>query len=401
VGLRHGPSDTFGMTAPVRARGLGFRYPGGTRALEGDGTGDTDRAGAARESVGLPHGPSRTSGMTAPVRARGLGFRYPGGTRALEGVELELEPGERVALIGPNGSGKSTLIRLLATDLSPSTGELELWGKPASPPAPELRRRIAYAADRPVHLEALTGAENLRFFQELRGKDPGGGGIPQEDPFRLGPALHKPVAQYSFGMRRKLLLSEALNARASLLLMDEPLVGLDPEGVEILGGLLLDRAERGVPVIWATNEVREVPAWASRVVFLHQGRVAADGSPGELLRRVEGRTRISVVLDVPLQDPSAFAGRVEAELGGGDSLVLDGDPRGEARQIHLTTSRGGALLPDFIRWIVDFRGEVRHVQVREPDLRDVFQELTGSELEPEEARVHQRDPSAAAAEGRG
>ncbi len=257
-------------------------------------------------------------------------------------LDLEIHTGERVALIGPNGSGKTTLIRLLATDLSPSSGELRILG--ADRPSPTLRRRIGYARDHPIHFEALTGTENLRLFAGLRGS------AEMNGSFGIDAELDVPVHQYSFGMRRKLLLMEAFAGATELVVLDEPTVGLDPEGIEVLGRAILKRGETGTPVVFATNEVRDIPEWASRVLFLHEGRVVADDTPSGLLERVRGETRITI----HLQDSES--------------------------PIQLRSPRGAAVLPQVIEGLLETGAEIRHIQLHEPDLRDVFQLLTGVHL---------------------
>ena len=318
----------------------------------------------------------------------------------IDGLALKVEAGERVALIGPNGSGKTTLVRLLATDLPPTDGTLELLGRPARPASPALRRRIAYAADRPVHWDPLTGAENLRFLAEVRDGDPEGrgGGLDSggRDPLEvartlgLGPVLDEAVSRYSFGMRRRLLLAEVLATSAPLLLLDEPTVGLDPEGVAVLGRELRDRAGAGGAVVFATNEVREVPDWATRVVFLHRGKVVADASPDDLLARVRGRTRITVVYQGSGMDTLEGIGELEGmgapeDLGAlepGEQPVTPSGPRG-LRTVRIRTPRGARLLPELLEVLLNAGAEIRDVQVRKPDLRDVFRELTGVEMEVE------------------
>ncbi len=327
------------------------------------------------------------------MRARELGYRYPGSRRepgrvGVQAVDLTVEAGERVALIGPNGSGKSTLVRLLATDLPPTVGELELLGRTAAPASPALRRRIAYAADRPVHWEPLTGAENLRFLAEVRGggKESGAGDpLTMARTLGLGAVLDEAVSRYSFGMRRRLLLAEVLVASAPLLLLDEPTVGLDPEGVAALGRELRDRAQEGAAVVFATNEVREVPAWATRVLFLHQGRVVADAPPEDLLARVRGRSRLTVVYRGPcfeeLDGLEALEGLGALEQW--EEPLSASGPRG-LRTVRIRTARGSRLLPELLEVLLNAGAEIRDVRVREPDLRDVFRELTGVELEVEE-----------------
>lgn len=357
----------------------------------------------------------------------------------LHPLDLIVEGGERLALIGPNGSGKTTLARLLATDLLPSGGELDLLGHPAGTPTPALRRRIGYAGDRPIHWEPLTGAENLRFFWEVgrswegrrsRPEESNANALKHRSPMAmamalgLGPVLDEPVSRYSFGMRRRLLLAEVLASGAELLLFDEPTVGLDPSGVVALGRELRVRAREGAAVVLATNEVREIPDWATRVLFLHEGRVVADDSPGGLLERVRGRTLVTVRFrpgdreaeaggeSVPAPGPPGSAGEgsaspspfsaVPALLRDDETLVGVDQPSTEAPRkagpdgpkafsrggrsrletLRIRTPRGARLLPRLLEALMDHGAEIRDVRVREPDLRDVFRELTGRELNP-------------------
>ena len=317
----------------------------------------------------------------AAVLARGLGFRYPGDRVGLQSLEFRVEPGEIVVALGPNGSGKSTLLRLLATDLRPTAGELMLLCRPAVPATPELRRRIGYAPDEPVHLEPLTGEENLRFFAGLAGSGKGEG-LPDPDAreeglrrlleaFALEPVSRVPVAQYSFGMRRKLLLAEALATSPHLLLLDEPTVGLDPEGVRALGAQIRELASRGTAVVMATNEVRETPQWATRILFLHQGRVVVDGNPAELRARIPGGTRIRVALEDEVPELPPTPGVTVRTEGPG---VLEG-----------VSADGTRSLPPLLQTLVEAGARVREIRVREPDLGDLFRELTGQELEPDTA----------------
>ncbi len=330
--------------------------------------------------------------LTPPaVRAHGLSFRYPGGREALQEVELSVEPGEVVALLGPNGSGKTSLLRLLATDLRPSGGTLELLGTPTRGAGPPLRRRIGYAPDQPVHLDALTGAENLRLFTRLAGADPGDAHLDLAGllrTFALDGVADTPVGSWSFGMRRKLLLAQALASRPELLLLDEPAVGLDPAGTEALGILLRDRAGAGAAVVLATNEIREAPFWAHRIVFLHKGRVLADASPVRLLQDLQGRTMIQVT--VAGGPPPAAALAELGELPGVTGLrVSPGvgveagarDAGARATRITAETLEAGRPLPHLLQLLVEAGAQVREVRIREPGLSDLFRTLTGEELD--------------------
>jgi ABC-2 type transport system ATP-binding protein len=310
------------------------------------------------------------------VVARGVAFRYPAGRTGLAPLDLEIRPGEVVVVLGPNGSGKSTLLRLLATDLRPTSGELYVLGQPAVPPTPDLRRKIGYTSDEPVHLDPLTGEENLRFFGDLAGAG-GSGGYPDPDErnarerqlleaFALDAVAHVPVAQYSFGMRRKLLLAEALAPAPASFSWTNPRWGWTRTGSGPWGTGSATWRARGTAVVIATNEVRESPGWATRILFLDEGRVLVDGTPAELRARIPGGTRIRITLEGRAPDlPSVPGVTIESRA---------------SRVVEAVSGEGTRSLPALLQALVDAGAGIREIRVREPDLGDLFRELTGREL---------------------
>lgn len=309
----------------------------------------------------------RPAGRPCPVRARGLGFRYPGGRAGLHDLDLDVDEGETVVALGPNGSGKSTLLRLLATDLRPGSGDLTLLGAPARSAGPALRRRIGWVPDAAPHFPWLTGRENARVFLELAG---GGTGTARLDrlleDFALSDVADVPVARYSFGMRRKLLLVETLAAAPDLLLLDEPSVGLDPPAVAALRSRLAEAASGGAAVVLATNEVREVPEWGDRVLFLHRGRVVRQGTPAELRRSVEGRTHIEIRVHGEPPSLPALEG-IEIARAAPDRVVAESRDEGRC-------------LPLLLEALQERGARVREVRVRPRDLGDLFEALTGEPM---------------------
>ncbi len=310
---------------------------------------------------------------SAVVRAEEMAFRYPSGRRGIEPTTLAARPGEIVALVGPNGSGKSTFLRLLATDLQPTGGRLSLLGTDARRPRPSLRRRIAWAADEPVHLEALSGAENLRLFLQLSRRGGFRARYAEEllDAFNLSADRNVPVSEYSFGMGRKLLLTEVLAAEPELLLLDEPTVGLDPPGIAALRKEVRRAAARGASVFIATNEIVETPLMADRIVFLHEGRPLADGAPAKLLNEVRGRTRITIDVTGELETLPAMP----------DIESLHVQPG----RVVAESSRGTRALPRLLEALIETGTSIREIQVREPNLSDVFRRLSGVELDTDRA----------------
>ena len=335
-------------------------------------------------------------GEPGAISARGLSFRHrengnrnSGTWKGIASLDLAVTPGEVIGVLGPNGSGKSTLLRLLSTDLRPDRGVLVLLGLPAVPPRPGLRRRIAFAPDATHHLAALTGRENLAFFRALRRRGQGGAAEDARRLFEdlaLGPDSDRRVSGYSFGMRRKLLLAQTLTSGADLLLLDEPAVGLDPPALEAVREAIRDRSHRGAAVIVATNELRDVPFWADRIHFLDRGREVASGSPSALINRCEKRTRLCVTLGNSVAGPSGPGTAVAGTATGVDwaphlpklrQVPGIRSVRGERDHLEAESSARGAPLPSLLALLLEAGLEVRDVQVREPGLAEVFEELTG------------------------
>ena len=290
------------------------------------------------------------------IRAVGLGYTFASGRTGLASVDLDIEAGELVALVGPNGSGKTTLLRLFAGDLVPTTGTLAF-----TPPI--ARSRIGWTPAEPIHFDELTGRENARFFARACGAvdDAVSSYLQQLD---LGADADVAVAEYSFGMRRKLHLIEALAHDTALLLLDEPTIGLDPRAAGVLIEAVRARVRNGAIVMLGTHDVTTAMI-ATRVVFLHRGRKIADAAPAELLALVRESTRIEVSLaTLPERAPEFPAGVVAATTATGFALEVS----------------DAQLLPEICAALLHAGARIGSIQVREADLADLFNRLTGEPL---------------------
>lgn len=303
-----------------------------------------------------------SGGGRPAISVHGLSYRYRSGRSGVETFDLEVRAGEIVVLLGPNGSGKTTALRLLAGDLRPSAGELvHACGR-------SRRDRLActgYVQDSAAQIDELTGRENARVFGRAFGA---GDDATDRLLARFGLAGDADVAvgEYSFGMRRKLALVQALAHAPPVLLMDEPSIGLDPAATATLHELLRERAQAGAAIVIATNDSR-VTVLADTVLFIHAGRVIASGSPGELLESVEGGARIEVTLDgMPPRPPDLPPGITASRSSVG--LVF-------------AVADGPAALPEICRALVVAGARIRRVDIREPGFDDVFRKLTGVELD--------------------
>lgn len=216
------------------------------------------------------------------IEIRRLEKRY-GRVLAVAGLDLEARPGEVLALLGPNGAGKSTTIKILTGLLRPTSGEVRLAGYDVVKQGREAKARLGYVPDRPYLYGKLTGRELLRFSARLRGV-PGAEAKAQAwlEHFGLAAAANELVETYSHGMRQKLTFIAALLHDPEVLVIDEPMVGLDPRAARQVKALMRARAEAGATVLLTTHSMDVAEEVADRVVLVDRGRVAARGTVAEL-----------------------------------------------------------------------------------------------------------------------
>jgi heme exporter protein A len=193
----------------------------------------------------------------------------------LRGVDLEVRRGQCVALFGPNGAGKSTLLRTLAGLLRAQSGSAFVLGQPL-PPDAALRRRIGYLGHDGFLYRDLDARENLAFYARLFGVVDKGRVDELIADVGLGHAAGRRAGAYSRGMLQRLALARALLHRPELLLLDEPLTGLDPEGAAVLARILASLANDGVTVLMATHDIERALQSADRAVVLGRGRIVWD-----------------------------------------------------------------------------------------------------------------------------
>jgi len=220
-------------------------------------------------------GTRAASGPPSPVVTEGLGRRF-GPVVALHDVTLRVQQGQCLLLVGPNGSGKTTLLRVLATALRPTEGRAWVWGYEVTAEGWRVREVCAYLGTAPGVYGALSGFENLRLAADLCGKPVGR--VP-ELLARVGlmPAAHRLVASYSLGMRRRLALARAFLQEPLVALLDEPFVGLDEEGRELVRQLVEEVKSRAGAVVLATHDGDRARGLYDRVVCLEAGSLRAAG----------------------------------------------------------------------------------------------------------------------------
>ena len=213
-----------------------------------------------------------------------LSRRY-GAFEAVRGISLTIPSGEVFGLLGPNGAGKSTTLKMLATLLKPTGGRGAVAGFDLVKQANDVRRNLGYVPEGADLYDVLSGAEFLDLVADLHALAP-------EDAARrrgalaerleLSDELEKPVGEYSKGMKQKLLLIAALQHDPAVLLLDEPLDGLDVAAQEQFKSMLREKASSGGAVVYSSHILEVVERVCDRIGILHRGELAALGSPREI-----------------------------------------------------------------------------------------------------------------------
>ncbi|MGA9839830.1 MAG: ABC transporter ATP-binding protein [Thermoplasmata archaeon] len=212
-----------------------------------------------------------------------------GTTRALSNVRFAVPTGQIVGLLGPNGAGKSTTMKAILGLVRPDSGAIRVFGRDVQADPVGVKQRIGYVPESPSVYEFLTGAEYLDFVADMYGLDPSSR-RERIQPFLDGLELtgheNSLISGYSQGMRQKVALISGLLHHPQLLVLDEPLNGLDPRAARVVKDLLRNRAARdGVGILFSTHVLEIAQAICDRIVILHHGTVLASGTVDALRDR--------------------------------------------------------------------------------------------------------------------
>jgi ABC-2 type transport system ATP-binding protein len=218
------------------------------------------------------------------IRLEAVTKRY-GRFIAVQPLDLHVRRGELFGFLGPNGAGKTTTMRMVVGVLRPSSGTIHVAGRDMLRDAIAAKRYIGYIPDRPSLYEKLTGAEFLRFVCGLWGgatAEAERRGHELLDAFDLLRWKDTLIESYSHGMRQKLLITSAFVHAPELIVVDEPMVGLDPKAARLIKDLFRDFADRGGTVFLSTHTLEVAEAMCDRIAILHEGRIRASGTMPEL-----------------------------------------------------------------------------------------------------------------------
>ena len=299
------------------------------------------------------------------IAVSGLRKAY-GDKTVLDGIDLDVPAGTVFSLLGPNGAGKTTTVNVLTTLVKADGGTVRVAGHDVVTEARAVRAVIGVTGQFAAVDELLTGQENLQLMADLHHLRAGEGKrvvTSLLERFDLAASAQQRAAAYSGGMRRKLDLAMTLVTRPQIIFLDEPTTGLDPRSRRTMRDIIRELAAGGVTVFLTTQNLEEADQLAGRIAVLDQGRVVAEGTPGDLKRQVPGSHVRLQFTDVLEFDAAA--------------RVLTGSTRDEEDLTLRVPGDGGAKSVRALLDRLDEHGiDVAEFSVHTPDLDDVFLALT-------------------------
>ncbi|HEY1643096.1 MAG TPA: ATP-binding cassette domain-containing protein [Streptosporangiaceae bacterium] len=285
----------------------------------------------------------------------------------LDGIDLDVRAGTVFSLLGPNGAGKTTAVNVLSTLMKADAGTVLVAGHDVATETKAVRASIGVTGQFAAVDELLTGQENLQLMADLKhlGSAEASGLVTDLlGRFDLTESAAKLVSTYSGGMRRKLDLAMTLVGRPRIIFLDEPTTGLDPRSRRTMWGIVRELVADGVTIFLTTQYLDEADHLADRIAVLDQGRLVAQGTPGELKRRAPGshvRLRFTDIADL-----DAAARLLPGSARDDDDLTL-----------RVPSDGGTKSLRGLLARLDEQSIEAEEFSVHTPDLDDVFLALTG------------------------
>jgi ABC-2 type transport system ATP-binding protein len=253
------------------------------------------------------------------IELRGVTKMF-GTKKAVDHLDLNVRAGELFAFLGPNGAGKTTTIKMVCGLLIPTAGVVRVGAFSAA--SSEARQMLAYVPDQPYLYEKLTGREFLRFVVEMYGLDPTTAARRTSeliDTFELHDFIDELCENYSQGMKQRVVFAAALVHDPKVLVVDEPLVGLDPRSARIVKDLFVSQARAGVAVLMSTHLLSIAEELADTIGIVDHGRMLMRGTLADLRERVQSHGPLEDLFlkltggDLPSSRGSASARPVEVE----------------------------------------------------------------------------------------
>jgi ABC-2 type transport system ATP-binding protein len=309
------------------------------------------------------------------IRATKLSKFY-GGKRALGPVSFEISDGETVGFLGLNGAGKTTALRILACDLRPSSGTIEIGGVDAVADPHEVRKRVGFLPENPPLYTEMTVADYLKFAGELRGMT--ADGLKKRLPevleiVDLGDVQNDTIDTLSHGFRQRVGVAQAIIHEPKLVILDEPTRGLDPVQIVEMRNLIHD-LKQSHTVLISSHILTEISQTCDRLLVLSKGAVVGEGSENDLSKEGEVR-QITVTVRAPSgDDPKGQIAKVLAAVTG-VSKVGDAYEQGGGWQFALMTAKD--CRAEVSRAVVDAKLDLLKLDYARSELENTFIRLVG------------------------
>jgi ABC-2 type transport system ATP-binding protein len=309
--------------------------------------------------------------MPTAITVEGLKKSYKK-HEVLQGVDFTVEAGTIFALLGSNGAGKTTTINILTTLIAADGGKASVNGNDVAAQADAVRKSISLTGQFAAVDDILTGRENLELIGDLRHvENPAQTAMELLERFGLTEAADRPAVTYSGGMRRRLDIAMSLIGEPSIVFLDEPTTGLDPEARNDMWKAIRKLADNGTTIFLTTQYLEEADELADTIALLHEGKIVANGTASELKKLVPGG-----MVELTFHDKSQLQHALP---------VLQGQykvthPEGSLVVTVAAGNRASEIAELFIR-LRDAHIEPSDFSQKVPTLDDVFFKLTGSKKE--------------------
>jgi len=321
--------------------------------------------------------------MSEAIEVEGLSKTFNGTVKAVDNISFAVHPGEAFGFLGPNGAGKTTTVSLLTAQLSPTAGRATVDGVDAFHEPAEIKRRIGLVFQESTADPDLTGRENLELaaalFRVPRAEVQG-----RVDSLlqrmEIGDAADRLTKTYSGGMRRRLELGVGIIHSPSVLFLDEPTLGLDPQGRAGFWKYVQElRKVHGMTVFVTTHYLDEADQICERLAIIDHGHIVATGTPSELKDRIGG----DVVTLKTARADTALEASLRAVSGVASVAVQDGVYR-------IKSPKGDQLIPNLVQACERAGVSIESVSLKRPSLDEVFLEFTGREYREDGATATDR-----------
>ncbi|HEY1198682.1 MAG TPA: ATP-binding cassette domain-containing protein [Thermoplasmata archaeon] len=315
--------------------------------------------------------------MPDAIIAEGLSKTFNGSVKAVDGVSFSVKEGEVYGFLGPNGAGKTTTLSMLTAVLGPTAGRATVDGLDVFHNPHELKQRIGLVFQESTADPDLTGRENLELAAALFGvhlHDTSKRVSDLLERLALADSADRLVKTFSGGMRRRLELAVGIIHSPRVLFLDEPTLGLDPQGRAGFWKIVSDlRKETGMTVFLTTHYLDEADSVCNRIAIIDHGRIVASGTPSELKDRLGG----DIVTVRPLGDATALGPAMKGLPGVTSVTTQDGTFR-------VKCPNGDTLIPKVVGAATSLGIGLAGVSLRRPSLDEVFLEFTGREFREDE-----------------